>query len=329
MNELPDFQPASRSWRDIAQQVRPRAMSREGRRRYVVAGLKTAAAISVLTVLVGGGVWLARTWTSDRGWFSNVSGQSPVKRLVLQTNGRLNEQWVRNTLALPARATLMELDLAALRARLEQPSQVEKATVSKILPDAVKIELWERAPVVRLRAPDGNIFLVARDGISFAGLGFSPEALEAIPLLTGFELDAAGALPKRVPGMDTVADLLARAADMAPHLLERWTVVDISQLEFDGLVEVQSTDIPRIIFSKEYGFSDQLAWLDWTRDKASGPLKMVNVGLGPRVIAEPAAVEPASKSGARSAGAATVPAPRAAAVSTAARPPIFRINFDN
>jgi cell division septal protein FtsQ len=327
MSEFPDTQPTSRCWRDIPQHVKPRAMSREGRRRYLMAGLKTAAAIGVLTVVGVGAVWLARTWTSDRVWFSSVSGQSPVKKLVLQTNGRLNEQWVRDTLALPAKVTLMELDLAALQARLEQPSQVEKVTVSKVLPDALKIELWERAPVARLRAPDGNILLVARDGISFPGLGFTPEAMDALPLLTGVELDAAGALPKRLPGMDTVADLLARAGDLAPHLLERWTEIDISGLETDGLIEVHSRDISRIIFSKEYGFSDQLAWLDWARDLAPGPLKMVNVGLGPRVIAEPAVPETPVKSGARPAAAA--PALRPAAVSTAARPPILRVNFDN
>lgn len=327
MNELPEFQPATRSWRDIAQQVKPRAMSREGRRRYVVGGMKTAAAIGALTLLVGGGLWLAKAWSDNPGRFSAAIGQPVVAKLVLETNGALNEPWVRATLALPERITLMEVDLLMLKARLLRDPQVEAATVSRIFPASLVVELTERLPVARLREPGGETLLVARDGVSFRGQGFSAEAVAALPFLVGVEPDAQGGVPERIAGMDTVADLLARTRDLAPHLLERWTEIDVSRLAYDGLVEVHANDIPRIIFSKEYGFSDQLAWLDWARDQAPGPLKLVNVGLGPRVIAEPATPETAVKPGARPAGSA--PAPRPAAVSAAAHPPIFRINFDN
>jgi cell division septal protein FtsQ len=326
MNEHSDFRPTSRSWRDIPQQVKPRAMSREGRRRYFVGGAKTAAVIAALAVVAGGGVWLARTWAANPAWFSTAAGQPALKKLVLETNGRLNDAWVRTTLALPDRITLMEVDLATLQSRLLQDRQVQAATVVKILPATLAIRLTERAPVARVTTPAGASLLVGRDGVSFPGRGFAPETLAVLPLLTGIEPDAKGGLPDRITGMDTVADLIARARDLAPQLLQRWTEIDVSRLADDGLLEVHASDIPRIIFSTGYDFSDQLAWLDRVRDVAPGPLKSVNVGLGPRVIAEPAAPEPAAKPGSRPAPAASAPAARTAAVT---RGPVFHLGYEN
>ena len=327
MNELPDFQPASRSWREIPQQVKPRAMSREGRRRYFVGGVKTAAVVGALVLLGAGGLWLARTWSANPAWFSTASGQPAVGNLVLKTNGRLNVQWVRATLALPDKITLMEVDLAKLQERLLQYRQVQTAKVSKILPASLAIELVERAPVARLLAPRGETLLVARDGVSFPGEGFDAKAVAALPLLTGVEPDAKRGVPEHVAGMDTVDDLIARARDLAPQLLARWSEIDVSRLDPDGLIEVHANDIPRIVFSRDYDFSDQLARLDVVRDRATGPLRMVNVGLGPRVVAELAAPETAAKPGPRPAAAG--PAPRSAAVSTASRAPIFQLKYDN
>jgi cell division septal protein FtsQ len=250
MNDLPDIPPASRSWREIPQQVKPRAMSREGRRRYVVGAVKTTVVIAFVATLVAGGGWLAKTWSANPALLSAMSGQPPVGTLVLETNGRLNQEWVRATLALPAKITLMEVDLAALRARLVQNPQVSEATVSKIHPASLAIRLTERAPVARLAAPGGEMMLVSRDGVTFPGACFSADEVAALPLLTGVGPDAHGGVPAMVAGMDTVADLLARARDLAPHLLARWTGLDVSRLESDGLIEVRSADIPRIIFSK-------------------------------------------------------------------------------
>lgn len=327
MNELPDFQPASRSWREIPQQVKPRAMSREGRRRYFAAGVKTAAVAGALVLLGAGGLWLARTWSANPAWFSTASGQPAVRKFILETNGRLNVEWVRATLALPDKITLMEVDLGKLQERLLQHRQVQTAKVSKILPASLAIELVERAPVGRLLAPGGETLLVARDGVSFRGEGFDAEVVAALPLLIGVESDAKGGAPERVAGMDTVADLIAQARDLVPQLLARWSEIDLSRLDPDGLIEVHANDIPRIIFSKDYDFSGQLARLDAVRDRAPGPLRMVNVGLGTRVIAEPAAPETAAKPGPRSAAAA--PAPRPAALSAATRAPIFQLKYDN
>ena len=82
MNEPSEIPEASRSWREIPQHVKPRAMSREGRRRYVAAAFKTAAvAAFVAAVLLGGG-WLVRTWSDNPGVLSKMAGDPPVEVLA-------------------------------------------------------------------------------------------------------------------------------------------------------------------------------------------------------------------------------------------------------
>lgn len=330
MNDIPDIPEASRSWREIPQHMKSRAMSREGRRRHLAAALKTAAVTVVVAALVAGGVWLARAWASDPRRLAAMAGQPSVRKLILETNGRLNETWVRATLALPETITLMEVDLPALQARLMQHRQVSGATVAKVLPsNALAIQLTERAPVARLEMPGGESLLVAPDGVTFRGEGYAAKEVAALPVLSGVDPAADGGIPTVIPGLDAVADLLARAKDLAPHLRERWTGVYLGRLASDGLIEVRSTDIPRIVFSQSYDFSDQLARLDRVRDKATGPLRMVDLGLGPRVIAEPAVAEPAARPGARPAvRTPAAPAVLPAAVSATASP-VIRLNFQN
>ena len=52
----------ARSWRDIPQQVSPRTMSSEGRRRVMMSVLKGAGIVTVLAGLVWGGVEVAATF---------------------------------------------------------------------------------------------------------------------------------------------------------------------------------------------------------------------------------------------------------------------------
>jgi cell division septal protein FtsQ len=287
MKPSPEHQPASRTWRDIPQQVKSRSMSREGRRRVAFTVLHRGTVAVLLAGAAAGTLVLARTWTNNPGWFAAAADLAPVGRLVLETDGRLTDSWLRGVLALPANTTLVEVDVNALQARLLAHRQVAAASVAKVFPSTLAIRLTERLGVLRVPG-DGNL-LVGRDGLVFPAIGYEADQLAAMPLLLPDETEGPRQAGDAVRGMAVIADLLARVRDIAPELCRNWEAVDLSRLELDGLIEVRSADIPRIIFSTEYDFSDQLAWLDAVRDRAPVPLGLVNVGLGPRVIAEPAA----------------------------------------
>ncbi|HEX3731302.1 MAG TPA: cell division protein FtsQ, partial [Opitutaceae bacterium] len=109
--------PASRNWRDIPQQVKPRAMSSGGRRRLLLAALGWAGGLTAAAAL-GAGVWLvSESWRNP----ASIPGAKPmpIRDIALvDPDGVLDHSWLVRTLALPPGATLGSLDLAKLRARI-------------------------------------------------------------------------------------------------------------------------------------------------------------------------------------------------------------------
>ena len=95
--------PAVRNWRDIAQPVRSRAMSRGGRWRRVMVGLRTLTAVLSLAVLVASAWYLLNAVTPQPGDLPPAAKAGLLRRLELRTSagGVLDEAWLRPALALP------------------------------------------------------------------------------------------------------------------------------------------------------------------------------------------------------------------------------------
>jgi cell division protein FtsQ len=287
MREIAEQIPGTRTWREIPQPVRPRAMSREGRRRYALAGLKTASLVGLLAAAVWTVVELADTWQAEPGRIAHAVGTLPVSRIDLHdADGPIDRAWVERTLALPRNISLMELDLAGLQQRLLANGQVRSVVLAKTFPATLTVTLVERTPVARLRAENGHDFLVARDGVVFGGIGYDEDRLKTLPWLAGVKLVRQGDGFAPIAGMATVADLLATAQNRAPQLYATWLIVDLARLESDGEIDVQSSEIEKIIFGTDLDFFTQLARLDHVNDARKAPLKSVNVGLGPQVVVD-------------------------------------------
>src|SRR5271157_4174499 len=155
--------PETRTWRDIPQQVRPRAMSREGRRRLTFGSLRATVGAVVLGSVAWGAWEMAQVLREDPSAIPGAARSDRVRSLVLVTDGVLDRNWLARTLAVPADATLMSLDLAQLR-----------------------------SPVARLMAQSGGdaarMLLVSRDGVAFAGTGFDPAMVASLPWIDGVKL---------------------------------------------------------------------------------------------------------------------------------------------
>ncbi len=291
MNKAPAALPRSRSWRDIPQQVRPRAMSPEGRRRVALAVLRGLAGAATVA-LAGWLAWqVAALMRPAPGGVLAEGRARPLRPPVLVTNGVLTNAWLGRTLALPSGATLMSLDLFRLRARLLAEGQVSAATVERNPPDGLTVRITERSPVARLMAQVGREeprpWFVARDGMVFAGTGFDPALVATIPWLDGVRLARRGAGFAPIPGMAAAADLLALAQLEADPLYRTWRVVSLARVESDGLLEVRTRDGLSILFSTTGDYLRQLARLDLLVAAAKAdplhPLREVNLALGSQV----------------------------------------------
>lgn len=259
--------PPGRSWRNIRQEVSAPAMSRTGRRRQVFAWVKAGAIGTFLAAGAWGGYVVVHTWETDRAALAAAVHSEPVRDIVLITDGVLNQSWVSDTLALPKTASLMSLDLAALRDRLLQGGQVRVAVLARNFPDALVVTLQERTPVARIQADDGagspKQLLVAKDGVVYDGLNYDKQMLATLPWLDGIRLVRTGHGFEPIAGMADVSALLSMAQLQAPDLYREWLVVSLARLADRDEIVVKAQDVPEIVFTRQRDYFKQLAQLDY------------------------------------------------------------------
>ena len=283
---------AARSWRDIPQEIAPRAMSPVGRRRLTFRTVRTIATVVAGVAVAAGAFEIWRTWRDTPELLASPVDSQPVRTITVLTDGVLDQAWVVRVLALPPSIGLMELDLYALRARLMASGQVASAVLTREFPDTLRVVLAERSPIVRLKAQLGSDapreFLVARDGTVFVGEGYPVETTDSLPWLGGVRLvrEGAGFLP--LSGVDQVADLLATALAHAPRQYSTWRIISLARLSTDGEIVVQSAEASEIIFGTREDFYPQIARLDLILEQTAArpdqPLRRVNLAVGPAQV---------------------------------------------
>lgn len=263
-------------------------MSPGGRRRVVFSSVKTVTAGCVIVGLVAVAYFAAQALQEQPQSIAKTSDTVPVKEIALTTDGVLDQNWIRTTLALPRTASLMELDLMKLRDQLLANGQVHTATLMRSFPATLTVAVSERSPVARVMAQLGTAepqqFLVARDGVVYAGTGYDPAMVDSLVWLDGVKLVREGSRFQPITGMESAADLLAKARNEAPHLYATWKVISLARLESDREILVRAANIEQIVFSTTDDFFRQLARLDVLADLVPGstdrPMREVNLAIG-------------------------------------------------
>jgi hypothetical protein len=291
MNKTTAAAPVARTWQDISQSVNPRAMSKAGRRRRLAATLKLAGVLSVLAAVAWGAIEISNTIGNSPNKLGVAESGPPLQGIVLTTDGVLDHTWAGRTLALPKNASLMSLDLYALRTRLLATGQIKAAVLTRNFPATLVINIQERSPVARVQVQVGDAppraLLVARDGVVYDGKNYDSALLDTLPWLDGVRLAHAGNGFAPIDGMDVVADLLTTAHNQAEHLYRTFVVISLARLASDGELVVRSKDIPEITFSTRDDFFRQLARLDYVLDlvrlQPDKSLQSVNLASGLQV----------------------------------------------
>lgn len=293
MDNTKDNFPTARSWRDIPQEVKPRAMSRSGRKRYSLGIAKLVSGILFIGASALGAIALVNAYENHPRQIAEATQSGPLRTLTLNTDGVLTREWVEQTLGIPRNTTLMELDLGLLQEKLLSSGQVRIAMVSKGFPDTLNISLTERSPVARLKVPgrDGvpTIVYVARDGVIFEASCLKSSFVDELPwLVEGIRLvRGQDGRISPIPGMEVVSDLLTKARYEGGQLYSLLRYISLEGYERDGQIEARSERCRGLVFSARDDFFRQLAYLDFMVDQlkpsAESPLERVDLSLGQSV----------------------------------------------
>lgn len=289
--------PIARTWRDIPQQVKPRALSRQGRRRLTWRSVRLAGGLAALGVACVAGWQIAAVLRTGRGGLGAPRPERIGDHIESTTDGVLDRAWVRQTLSLSPGATLADIDPAVLRARLLAGGQVQAVDLQRHFPHTLAVHLSERTPVARVMAATGagapRQYLVARDGVVYEGLGYDPAMVNALPWLDGVHPQPGRPGIASIPGMPAAASFLSRAEMDAQHLYRHWRVISLERLASDGLIEVRTDQGLSIIFAtRTEDEFPQLARLDTLLDTVpAGSLARIDLSLGQSV---PIAARPAA-----------------------------------
>jgi cell division septal protein FtsQ len=113
----------------------------------------TAVALAILFATVFGIylVWRGGEWGMDRLVYGNKS--FAIQEVDVQTDGIIAVDQLRRWAAVRIGDNLFALDLARVKRDLELVTQVQTASVERILPHTLRIRITEREPLAQLNVP--------------------------------------------------------------------------------------------------------------------------------------------------------------------------------
>ncbi len=154
---------------------RPAVVPRHRRKRRLLGALKLFLA-SLFIV----GLPVALTW------WSLTTPQLALESLAVGATERVPVVWVEEALEPFLGQNLLRLSLSATRLQLGHHPWVEAASIRKLLPHGLKVDIVQRQPMAVLVGETGR-FYVDRRGEVIAQLG-ATESVEALPLLRGIRV---------------------------------------------------------------------------------------------------------------------------------------------
>lgn len=279
------------SWHSLAGGSRKsRVQSREARRRKHLRFFKLLGVLVALVIIAGGSYWGVRVFQASDNPMQVKTPSRPIERLLFDTNGVLPDSWLGTVIELRRGLTLMEIDIHSMKERLESHGQVASASVERVFPDALRIRIREREPVLRMRVASSSgqsgLRIVARDGTIYEGVGYAAATLRQMPFVVPYQHADGTIRPMR--GIDRVAELMEVARGEQPDFYMTWQLVSLVHFSGDTdlpgqVIEVRSTMVPRIIFGVNTDFAQQLDRLsvifNYVQSRGNPAMKRIDLSL--------------------------------------------------
>jgi cell division protein FtsQ len=229
-------------------------MERLPRRSGVIATLLLLTASAGLGIVKGGHFEAFVAGVSDaRNALANSAGFR-ITSVAINGRKQLSQDEVLTTGGVNGRSSLLFLDAASVREKLKADAWIAEATVQKLYPGQLRIDIVERTPFA-LWQRDGRLSVISEDGAVLERN--APERFLKLPLVVGKGAEARArdflALLARYPQVNA----LTRAATLVGE--RRWNLrlndgLDVRLPENDvgnALLTLSNLDRDEHLFSKD------------------------------------------------------------------------------
>ncbi|MCC7267355.1 MAG: FtsQ-type POTRA domain-containing protein [Caulobacteraceae bacterium] len=193
-----------------------------------------AMAGAVGAVLGTGGRWWASMDYTARQMDDQLAAVGfEMRNLKVEGASKLAEGDILAAAALHRHDSVLTVDLPSLRQRVEEVPWVEKATVSRLLPDTLVIDIKER-PRLAVWQHRGRMAVLDADGVVIGGA--DPFRFADLPLVVGE--GAAESAPDIVPLIAARPQLMHRVEALVRVDDRRWDV----RLKDGALIQLPAVD---------------------------------------------------------------------------------------
>lgn len=279
------------SWRALAgARSGTRIQSTQARKRRQVQMLKLLGVFTVFVSIVAAITWGVIAFKKRQEPIQIATPSKPVETIIFDTDGVLPSRWLGTVIELRRDTNMMEVDIYLMKQQLEAHGQVKTASIERQFPSALKIEIKEHEPVLRMRVmgADGQpeTRIVSRAGTVYKGVGYPAATLGSLPFVLPYRHPETGFQPLR--GIERVAELLEDTRRTQPNFYKTWQLVSLEHYSGDPempgeVIEVRTTMVPRIIFGLNTDFAQQLdrlgVVLQYVQSRGNPALKRIDLSL--------------------------------------------------
>ncbi|MEC8613925.1 MAG: FtsQ-type POTRA domain-containing protein, partial [Verrucomicrobiota bacterium] len=147
----------NQTWRGLdGGSKRTRINSSQSLKRRQVQFIKLLGAFLVAILIISVVVWAIIAFNEREGSIQITTPSKPVEKILFDSDGALPASWLRNVVELRRDTAMMEIDIHTMKQQLEAHGQVKSASIERQFPNALKIDLKEHEPVLRIRVMGAN-----------------------------------------------------------------------------------------------------------------------------------------------------------------------------
>lgn len=139
--------------------------------------IKSALALGLVALLVWSAIVLRRDVLSNTDYFR-------LQAIEFDSNGLIGQEEAMSLINCAPDQYLLEFSTRKATKRLSQESDVKSASVSRILPHTLKIEITEHKPLAQLRNAEGELIsLINTEGEAFKSTDRQQSKLSKLPTI--------------------------------------------------------------------------------------------------------------------------------------------------